>query len=99
MDEYFVDAGVVLHTKDGAQKGRLTGSIEDVPGPFKHYLLECGRRVQAELGDVAVWDVGAPEVVDGCCTRRRAMTCLRWPRRWRRWTCCARGPGTTCGCC
>ncbi|HEX2837238.1 MAG TPA: hypothetical protein VHN77_03820 [Phycisphaerales bacterium] len=65
MDEYFVDAGVVLHTKDGAQKGRLTGSIEDVPGPFKHYLLECERRVQAELGDVAVWDVGAPEVVDG----------------------------------
>ncbi len=63
MDEYFVEAPVVLHTKSGTHRGRLAGTVEHVPGPFKHYLAEFERKVpDAAVGDVAVWDVGAPSV-------------------------------------
>jgi endoglucanase len=61
MDEYFTDAPVVLHAKGAAHKARLTGVVEHVPGPFKHYFTECEHAVpDAALGDVAVWDVGPP---------------------------------------
>ncbi|MFO0832261.1 MAG: hypothetical protein U0637_10540 [Phycisphaerales bacterium] len=66
MDEYFKDARVVLHSGGGLHKARLTGTVDAVPGPFKHYLAECEHAVPgAALGDVAVWDVGPPEVIDG----------------------------------
>jgi endoglucanase len=65
MDEYFKDAGVVLWTReDEAIKGRLTG-VQEHAGPFKHYLAELEKVANVNVGDVAVWDVGTAEVIDG----------------------------------
>src|ERR1051325_2525273 len=65
MDDYFKDAAIVLWTRDDEQiKGRLTG-VQEHAGPFKHYLAEPDRVANVNVGDVAVWDVGPAEIIDG----------------------------------
>jgi putative aminopeptidase FrvX len=65
MDDYFVDAKVQLVTRDGVRHAAvLTGGTGQVE-PFKHYTAELGARADVMIGDVAVWDVGRAEVVNG----------------------------------
>jgi putative aminopeptidase FrvX len=65
MDDYFVDAKVQLVTRDGARHAAvLTGGTGQTE-PFKHYTAELKTRADAMVGDVAVWDVGRAEVIDG----------------------------------
>lgn len=82
MNDYFKDAAVVVHTATGvAHPARLFGTPrtdalarEGYPssaGVFQHYMAELTHSVPAALspavGDVAVWDVGPAEVIDGIC--------------------------------
>ncbi len=67
MDDYFKDGRVLVHPQHGAPiAATLTGVQDSAPGPFKHYLAELANAdTTIALGDVAVWDVGAPKVIDG----------------------------------
>ena len=69
MDEYFVDAPVVIHDEfDVRHEGRLFGDPRPggKPGGFRHYMVELRRPTDSvAVGDVATWDVGPAEVIDG----------------------------------
>jgi putative aminopeptidase FrvX len=66
MDEYFREARVVVTTGDDQSvRAQLTGEVPGAGGPFKHYLAEIRGRAEVHVGDVAVWDVGESEVIDG----------------------------------
>lgn len=77
MDAYFADATVVIHPVDDHRasaspavsvRARVERRVEGVEGPFKRWLLraEPGEPWRdVAVGDVAVWDVGAPCVRDG----------------------------------
>ena len=68
MDDYFKDGRVVLHSEGaGPVHGTLSRVVDGPPGPFKHYLCELEHDAPAARpGDVAVWDLPAPEVIDAC---------------------------------
>ncbi len=65
MDEYFVDANVLLHCREGQVGARLTGAATGAGGMFKHYIAELTSPARPALGDIAVWDVGPARVIDG----------------------------------
>lgn len=67
MDDYFLNAKVVLHdASDHPHRATLSGAADGAPGPFKHYLAELATPSDAlALGDVGVWDVGPAQVRDG----------------------------------
>ncbi len=65
MDDYFIDAKVQLVTRDGARHAAvLTGATGQVE-PFKHYTAELDAHADVMVGDVAVWDIGRAELIDG----------------------------------
>lgn len=67
MDEYFIEARVVVHTAAGPRAGMLKGEVTGQAGPFKQYLWEeDGEGVAASPGDVGVWELPPAEEVDGC---------------------------------
>jgi putative aminopeptidase FrvX len=74
MDDYFVNAPVVVHdAQGGVHKATLfgegrTGEAQDGSASlFKHYMAEFAHPTDAVgIGDVAVWDVGQSEVQDNC---------------------------------
>jgi len=75
MDEYFSDARVVVWTGSDERIGATLTGTTHAEGPFKHYLARlddagAGRGGPAgstsiAVGDVAVWDVGPAEEIDG----------------------------------
>lgn len=79
MDEYFVNARIVIHDQTGGtHHAQLFGDPHagmtpgGKPSPFKHYMAELSDSRAAEsasspinIGDVAVWDVGPAEIIDG----------------------------------
>lgn len=64
MDEYFKDARITLHTRAGPQPALLTGAIADTE-PFKRYTAELEDAADAAIGDVATWDIGPAQLIDG----------------------------------
>lgn len=68
MDDYFVEARVVMHTAAGAQPGTLKGEVTGAAGPFKRYLWEedGDGGDEARPGDIGVWELPAAEEIDGC---------------------------------
>ncbi len=69
MDEYFIDARVVVHdASDRAWKASLKGEITPAPaGGNKHYRAKLDQAsATIAIGDVAVWDVGPAEIIEGC---------------------------------
>lgn len=69
MDEYFIDARILIHDSRGhAHRAILKGEIKpSPPGGNKHYraMLDAPASAVA-AGDVGVWDVGPAEVIEGC---------------------------------
>jgi len=69
MDDYFREAPIIIHDSHGAtHQARLFGELRpgEKPGTFKHSMAELLHPTEAiAIGDVAVWDVGHAEVIDG----------------------------------
>ncbi|MBX3321460.1 MAG: hypothetical protein KF757_00570 [Phycisphaeraceae bacterium] len=67
MDDYFVDASVVVYRGATAmQRARLCGPSDGPQEPFKRYVAElAGPLDGVRIGDVAVWDLPMQEVIDG----------------------------------
>jgi len=68
MDDYFKDGGVLIWDRDDEPfRATLTGESTQVEPPFKRYLAEVAGRgaPSISIGDVAVWDIGSAEVIDG----------------------------------
>lgn len=70
MDEYFINARVMLHdAKNASARGKLAGEVkpEKADPAYKYYTLTLDTPMpSAAVGDVAVWDVGPAEVIEGC---------------------------------
>jgi endoglucanase len=68
MDDYFKDAGVVVHDAGGGRhKATLAGKADGV-GPFPSYLAEMQGEAESDqvtIGDVATWDLPDAEIRDG----------------------------------
>jgi putative aminopeptidase FrvX len=68
MDDYFVEARVVIHPREGAPvKATLAGTPETGCAVFKSYLADVdGDDTSAvAVGDIATWDLPAAQVRDG----------------------------------
>jgi len=77
MDDYFVDAKVVLHDADDHRfRGTIAERVEGPSPKFKHYLCELNRDCESlRPGDVGTWDFPEADVaeVDGVeCVRTNA---------------------------
>ena len=63
MDDYFDQARVRLHHPDGGSTaGTITGR-GDQSDPFKTWLCDLDEEAEAEVGDVATWDLPPVEVL------------------------------------
>jgi len=76
MDDYFPNADILIHDQHGhAHKAQLFGDPKpgEKPSPFKHYMAELSLvhphpplpADKIAVGDVAVWDVGHSEIIEG----------------------------------
>lgn len=69
MDDYFKEARVaIFDSRDARHAARLTGKVDNTPGPFPHYLAELVADTDASsiaLGDIAVWDLPHADIIDG----------------------------------
>lgn len=67
MDAFFNDAPVVLHTSAGPVRARLTGRRPNASPAdlFPIYTAATQSPHPASPGDIAVWDVPPPEVIEG----------------------------------
>lgn len=67
MDEYFTNAPVAIHAGNGGVvRARVVAKVETTIGPFKHWTLQADQGQpwrDVGVGDVAVWDVGQPELI------------------------------------
>jgi putative aminopeptidase FrvX len=64
MEEYFQDASLVVHRESG---GQVAARIVSCNGgtPFKRYTAQVADATGIAPGDIAVWDVGPAEAIDG----------------------------------
>lgn len=68
MDDYFEDARIVVHGRDGLRvRATLTGQVStQSPGGLKSYTAEADGDVAGiAVGDVGVWDLPSSEIRDG----------------------------------
>jgi endoglucanase len=68
MDDYFVEAAVAIHPREGPSvKATLAGAPDTGAAVFKSYLadLHGGRSDAVAVGDIATWDLPPAHVKDG----------------------------------
>lgn len=68
MDDYFDEARVVLHTRQGARlPATLTGRPETSAASFKSFLadLDADSAESVAVGDIGTWELPPSRIVDG----------------------------------